>query len=248
MKLTLDTDSRILAVEEKGILRNLPLYSSEAFELVSRQWVLIGWAMQYYFTFRWMGQPILQLPDDLLRLQETIVAVQPDVILETGVHGGGSLLFHATLCQAVGKGRVVGIDIRIAPETREALTRHALGRRIELIEGDSAAPETVAAARKHIPEGATVMAILDSDHTKAHVARELAAYAPMVTAGSCIVAMDGIMRDLAVVPGGDPSWVEDNPAAAAIEFAAAHPEFELRQPTWPSGITYWPDAWLWRKA
>ncbi len=248
MKLTLDTDSRTLAVEDKGIARNLPLYSTEAFELVSRQWVLIGWAMQYYFTFQWLGRPILQLPDDLLRLQEAIVSVRPDVIIETGVHGGGSLLFHATLCEALGKGRVVGIDIRIADDTREALTRHALGRRIQLIEGDSAAPESVAAARKFIPEGASAMVILDSDHGRAHVARELAAYAPMVTPGSCIVAMDGIMRDLAFVPGGDPSWVEDNPAAAALEFAAAHTEFRMREPTWPRNITYWPNTWLWRKA
>lgn len=247
MKLTLDRDRGILTIEEGGRFREIPLYSQEAFELISKEWVLAGWAMHYYTTFSWLGLPILQLPDDLVRLQEVIASVRPDVIIETGVNQGGSILFHATLCEAMGNGRVVGIDIRIGEETRNALMSHALARRIHLIEGDSAGPETVASVRKLIPGGASVMVILDSDHSKAHVARELEAYAPLVTPGSCIVVTDGIMHDLAGVPGGQPSWVEDNPAAAAREYAAAHKELEMRQPAWPRNITYFPDAWLWRK-
>ena len=247
MKLHLDRDGGILTVEEHGLFRDIPLYSQEAFELISKEWVLVGWAMQYYTTFRWLGLPILQLPDDLLRLQEVIASLRPDVIIETGVNQGGSILFHATLCEAMGNGRVVGIDIHIGEETRRALTSHALARRIHLIEGDSAAQPTAEVARRLIPEGASVMVILDSDHSKSHVARELETYAPLVTRGSCIVVTDGIMHDLAGVPGGQPSWVDDNPAAAAREFAAAHPEFEARQPGWPRNVTYFPDAWLWRK-
>ena len=98
--------------------------------------------------------------------------------------------------------------------------------------------------------------ILDSDHTCAHVTLELKAYAPLVTPGSCIIAADGIMRELADVPGGEPGWVEDSPATAARHFVAAHPEFEIRPPTWRvnaggklrENITYWPHGWLWRKA
>jgi cephalosporin hydroxylase len=89
------------------------------------------------------------------------------------------------------------------------------------------------------------MVILDSDHTRQHVARELEAWAPFITPGFCMIAADGVMRDLADVPGGDPAWLHDNPATAAREFLAAHPEFELRQPD--SWTTYFPDAWLWRK-
>ena len=247
MKLSLDRDGGLLTIEENGLSREIPLYSREAFELISKEWVLVGWAMHYYTTFRWLGLPILQLPDDLVRLQEVIASVRPDVIIETGVNQGGSILFHATLCEAIGNGRVVGVDIRIPDETRAALTSHALARRIHLIEGDSAAPETVSSVRKLIPDRSSVMVVLDSDHSKNHVARELEAYAPLVTGGSCIVVTDGITHDLAGVPGGQPSWVEDNPAAASREYAAAHPEFEMRQPAWPRNITYFPDAWLWRK-
>jgi len=260
MKLTIDTDSGILTTENSGIYRDIPLYSREAFEMISREWVRTGWAVNYYFTMSWFGRPILQLPEDLVRLQEVVNELQPDVILESGIYGGGSLLFHATLCEGLGKGRVIGIDKHIAADTREVIAKHRLSHRIEMIEGDSIAPATVANVHSLvqqicIKQTETVLVILDSHHSKEHVAGELCAYAPLVTPGSCIIAADGIMRDLTGVPGGDPAWSYDNPAAAALEFAAAHPEFEMRQPRWPfnkstleQNITYWPDAWLWRKA
>lgn len=233
----------------------MPLYSREAFELISREWVRVGWALRYYHTFTWFGRPLLQLPEDLVRLQEVVYEVRPDVIVETGVFDGGSLLFHASLCEAVGKGRVVGIDIEIRAGVREALRDHPLARRIELIEGDSAAAATVAKVRSGIRDGESAMVILDSSHTKAHVAAELEAYAPLVSPGSCIIAADGIMKDLWDVPGGETDWTHDHPAAAAREFLAHHAEFEMRQPAWnvntsplTQNVTYWPDGWLWRKA
>jgi cephalosporin hydroxylase len=254
MKLTIDSDSGILTTESSGIYRDLPLYSREAFELISREWVRTGWAVNYYFTLSWFGRPILQLPEDLIRLQEVVNTLQPDVIIESGIYSGGSLLFHATLCEALGKGRVIGIDKDIAADTRAAIAQHRLSHRIEMIEGDSIAPATVEKVHSRVQANETVLVILDSHHSKEHVAAELCAYAPLVTPGSCIVAADGIMRDLTDVPGGDPAWSWDNPAAAALEFAAAHPEFEMRQPRWPfnqssleRNITYWPDGWLWKK-
>lgn len=254
MKLTIDTASGVLSREDEGQSSSFPLYSREAFELISREWVRVGWAANYYFTLSWFGRPILQLPEDLVRLQEVIYRLRPDVIVECGIYNGGSMLFHATLCEAIGKGRVIGIDKHIPEDTRSAVTSHRLSRRIQMIEGNSIAPEIVEQVRKRINPGETVLVILDSNHTKEHVAGELRAYSPLVTPGSCIIAADGIMRDLTDVPGGDPAWTQDNPAAAAIEFAAEHPEFELRQPDWPfnrsdlrQNITYWPDAWLWRK-
>jgi cephalosporin hydroxylase len=255
MKLTIDTGSGILTTEDGGIFKDMPLYSRQAFELVSREWVRTGWALNYYFTLSWMGRPILQLPEDLVRLQEVINTLQPDVILESGIYSGGSLLFHATLCEALGRGRVIGIDKHIPEDTRSAIESHRLAHRIEMIEGDSIAASTVEKVHSRIRPGEKVLVILDSHHSKDHVAGELSVYSPLVTQGSCIVAADGIMRDLTDVPGGDPSWCKDNPAAAALEFAASHPEFEMRQPAWPfnrselrQNITYWPDAWLWRKA
>jgi len=254
MKLTIDTEAGILTTQDGGIDREVPLYTREAFDLVSREWVRIGWAVRYYFTLTWFGRPVLQLPEDLIRLQEVVTALQPDVIVESGIYSGGSLLFHATLCEALGKGRVVGIDKHIDAETRKAISDHRLSHRIQTIEGDSTARGTIDDVYSRIEPGETVLVILDSHHSKDHVAAELRAYAPLVTPGSWIVAADGIMRDLTDVPGGDAAWSHDNPAAAALEFAAAHPEFEMRQPRWPfnqstleNNITYWPDGWLWRK-
>jgi cephalosporin hydroxylase len=250
LKLTLDTDARTLTLDG----RELPLYSAEAFEALSREWVRTGWALQQYFTFTWMGRPILQLPEDLVRLQEVVVTLQPDVLVETGIYDGGSLLFHASLFEATGSGRVIGIDKFISAETREALSSHRLSSRIRFIEADAVAEETAAEVRRQVQPGERVMVILDSHHARDHVAKELLLYSPLVTPGSCIVVTDGIMRELSDVPGGEAGWKDDNPAAAALEFAHSHPEFEMRQPEWRANrsplrqnVTYWPDGWLWRR-
>jgi cephalosporin hydroxylase len=132
MKLTIDTDSGVLTTENSGICRDLPLYSREAFELISREWVRTGWAANYYFTLSWFGRPILQLPEDLIRLQEVVNTLQPDVIVESGIHSGGSLLFHATLCEALGKGRVIGIDKHIISPPTPARPSHTIGSRTVL--------------------------------------------------------------------------------------------------------------------
>jgi cephalosporin hydroxylase len=149
---------------------------------------------------------------------------------------------------------VIGIDVQIPEETRRGVEAQRLSHRITMIEGDSSAPSTVAQVRGLVGTDAPVLVILDSDHSRAHVLRELEAYAPLVTPGSCIIAEDGIMSELADVPGGSMDWVQDNPTEAARQFAAAHPEFEIREPAWKynrgelrNNITYWPDGWLWRK-
>src|SRR5262249_20438945 len=155
-----DNERGVLQREEGGVNWDLPLYSRESFELLSREWVRIGWALHYYKTFSWLGQPVQQLPEDLIRLQETIVRVKPDVLIECGVCDGGSLLFHATLMEALGKGRVVGIDIQIRPGARAAIDASPLKKRIQLIESDSAAPGVVARVHESIEPGHTVMVIL----------------------------------------------------------------------------------------
>lgn len=251
MRLIIDTDRQEVQLEDGGARRSIPLASREAFELISRQWVRVGWSTKYSYTFSWFGRPIIQLPEDMVRVQEVIYRLQPDVIVETGVAHGGSLVFYASLFKAIGKGRVVGVDIEIRPANRKAIEEHPLAAAITLIEGSSTDEDTLAKVRAQIRPGETVLVILDSDHSKKHVAAELEAYAPMVTPGSYIVATDGIMQDLADMPRGNADWGQNNPAAAAREFAAAHPEFVLEQPHWPfneselaANITHWPDAWL----
>ena len=253
MKITIDTEAKIVALEGE---KTLPLYERAAFELLSELWLRLSWVQKYSYTFTWMGRPIIQHPEDLVRLQEVIYFLKPDVIIETGVAHGGSLTLSASLMKAMGHGRVVvGVDIEIRPHNRKAIETHALFPMIRLIEGDSTAPKIVAQAASHIRPGDTVLVILDSNHSREHVRKELEAYHALVTPGSYIVATDGIMQDLSDAPRGDPSWKTDNPAQAARDFAAAHREFALESPPWrfnesslSRNITGWPDAWLRRKA
>lgn len=254
MKLIVDTTTKTLVIEGGSERRELALYSDEAFEALSREWVRVGWNQRYPYTFTWMGRPIIQLPEDMIRTQEVLHRVRPTVIVETGVAHGGSLIYYASLCKAYGTGRVIGVDIRIRPENRAAIQSHELGHMITLIEGDSAGPEIVDQVKRLIGPDDRVLVILDSDHSRDHVTRELEAYHELVTPGSYIVATDGIMYDLADVPRGHDDWVWNNPRDAAVRFAESHPDFELEQPAWPyneSGlsrnITHWPGAWLRRR-
>lgn len=251
MKLILDTEAKTLMLEEAEQSTKLDLYSNEAFEAISRQWVRVGWNQKYQYSFSWMGRPVIQLPEDMIRMQEVIFQLKPDVIIETGIAHGGSLIFYSSLCKAMGKGRVIGIDIEIRPHNRAAIEAHPLSDRITLIEGSSTAPEIVAQAKALVKPGQTVLVILDSNHTYAHVHDELEAYADIVSPDSYIVATDGIMYDLTDVPRGEPGWTTDNPTFAARDFAAKHPEFVIEQPAWPfnessleHNITHWPGAWL----
>lgn len=251
MRIEIDTDARLLTVDDGGARREMNLYTPEAFAALSRQWVRVGWAQKYSYAFTWLGRPVIQLPEDLLRIQEVIWRVKPDVIVETGVAHGGSLIFYASLCEVMNRGAVIGVDIEIRPHNRSAIEAHPLASRITLIEGSSVDPAVLARVRARIPEGSRVLVLLDSNHTKAHVRAELEAYAPLVSAGSYLVATDGIMCDLSDVPGGSPEWTWDHATAAAAEFAATHEAFVLENPpklfqegSIEAPVTYWPGGWL----
>lgn len=254
MKLIIDTEAKTLTEEEGGTVRHFDLYSREGFERLSRQWVRVGWNQKYEYTFSWMGRPIIQLPEDMIRMQEVIYRVKPDVIIETGVAHGGSIIYYASLCKAMGKGRVIGIDIEIRPHNRKAIEAHELSGYISLVEGSSTDPEIVNRVKDMLRPGETVLVILDSNHTRQHVSAELEAYHGMVTSGSYIVATDGIMFDLHDLPRGVPQWAWDHPMAAAAEFAGRHSEFVPEQPPrsfteseLTENITHWPGAWLRRR-
>lgn len=144
----------------------------------------------YSYLWTWMGVPIIQMPADILATQEVIWATKPDIIIETGVARGGSVLFMASLLELLGKGQVIGVDIDIRAHNRDTIEKHPMSRRVTLIEGGSTSPDTLAAVRKLIPEGARVMVILDSDHSRDHVLDECRAYAPLVTEGCYMVVAD----------------------------------------------------------
>jgi cephalosporin hydroxylase len=252
--LTIDAKASTLTqVKADGTSSTGPLFSPESYERISDQWLRVGWGLGSWYTFTWFGRPILSLPEDLIRMQEVIYALQPDYVVETGVAHGGSLVFYASLFEALGKGRIIGIDIKILPEDIEAIRNHPLSKRIEFMIGSSTDPANVSNIKGRIPAGSKVLVVLDSDHSKAHVAAELEAYHDMVTPGSYIVATDGIISLFHDIPGtGQPEWVHDNATEAAREFAARHPEFVIEQPAWAQNrslglqhnVTHWPGAWL----
>ena len=254
MRLIIDTSENILIREYQGKKQTFDLFSNDSFTLISQQWLKIGWNQKYTYTFTWMGRPVIQLPEDMIRIQEVLYRIKPDVIIETGIAHGGSLVYYASLCKVMEKGRVIGIDIEIRPHNRKAIEAHPLFPYITLVEGSSIDPTVINHVRSLIRAEETVMVILDSNHTKKHVLDELESYYDLVTPGSYIVATDGIMRDLHDVPRGNPDWMWDNPTAAADEFLKRHPEFVSEKPSWPfneslltENVTHWPGAWLKRK-
>lgn len=254
-RITVDLEASEVTVVDDGGERRLALGTPEAFAIVSKVWLRAGWDVKHVYTFAWMGRPIIQLPEDMIRLQEVIHSVRPTLVIETGVAHGGSLIYYASLFEAMqSPGRVIGIDIEIRPHNRAAIEAHPLFPRITLVEGSSVATDVVEKVKSLVRPDDRVLVILDSNHTKAHVRAELEAYAQFVTPDSYIVATDGIMEDLAGAPRSQPDWATNNPAAAADDFAAAHPEFVQGDPPFvfdegnvKSMVTYWPRAWLRRK-
>ena len=250
--LEIDLDAGVVRIRDgDGEPQAHALGSAEGFAAVSEAWLRAGWDAKHVYSFTWMGRPVIQLPEDLVRLQELIYRLQPDVILETGVAHGGSLIFYASLCKAMDRGRVVGVDIEIRPPNRAAIEAHPLASLITLVEGDSVSPEIVAEAGRGISPTETVLVLLDSLHTKGHVLAELELYGPLVSVGSYIVAMDGIMGELVGAPRSNPDWAWNNPRAAAREFVGRHPEFVIEEPPFAfnegsvdARVTYWPDAFL----
>ena len=227
------------------------LATPEAFELMNKAWLRASWDVKYIYSFAWMGRPMIQLPEDMMRIQEVIWEHQPDVLIETGVAHGGSLIFYSTLFKAMGKGRVIGVEVELRPHNRKSINEHILRPFITLVDGSSTDPDTVAEVRSLIKPGEKVMVMLDSNHTKEHVLEELRAYGPMVTPGCYIVAADGIMEQVAGGPRTKPEWKVSNPKQAAITYTAENPDFVIEEPTWPFNegvvrerVTYWPSAFV----
>ena len=251
MKIIIDTDAKTLETHAGAESSQQPLFSRESFKLISELWIKTGWAQRYSYTFTWLGRPIIQLPEDVLRIQEVVFRIKPDIIIETGIAQGGSLIFYASLLELLGKGRVIGIDIEIRPENRAAIEAHPLAHRIAMLEGSSTDPDVVARVTEQVTPDDRVLVILDSNHTREHVLNELRAYGPLVSVGSYGVSTDGVMKQLTDVPGGDLSWGEDNPEAAARDFVRENDAFVLEEPGFlfseselDERITYWPGAFV----
>jgi len=200
-----------------------------ALQAATREWFNASARAKYSYHFEWMGRPIIQYPQDMIAMQEILWRVQPDILIETGVAHGGSLIFYASMMELIGKGEVLGIDIDIRPHNRAAIEAHPMFKRIRLLQGSSIAPDVIAAARE-AATGKRALVVLDSNHTHEHVLAELEAYAPMVSVGSYCVVMDTVVDDMSKDFFPDRNWGPgDNPKTAACEYLKAHSEFEIDQ-------------------
>jgi cephalosporin hydroxylase len=185
---------------------------------------------RYAYNWTWYGRPIIQLPSDVMAMQMLVLEHQPDLIVETGVAHGGSLVFYASLMEILGEGRILGIDIDIREANRRALDDHPLRRRIDLLEGSSIDPTVVAEVTRLAASARRVFVCLDSNHTADHVARELELYAPLVTRGGYLVVFDTAIEDMPQSAFPDRPWGPGNsPKTAVRAFLASHPEFVVDQ-------------------
>ena len=191
---------------------------------LARLWARAVGPYRYPYHFKWMGRPIIQVPQDILAMQELIWEIQPEVVIETGVARGGSLVFFASMLALLGgeraaKRKVVGIDIDIRPHNRRAIEKHPMGRSIELIQGSSIDPLIVDQVKRAVGDAGPVIVCLDSNHTKDHVLEELRLYAPFVRKGSYLVVFDTLLEHLpAAFSIGRPWGPGNGPLSAVREF------------------------------
>jgi cephalosporin hydroxylase len=218
--------SKIRITTDEGS-RELDIYTPEGFKVLSNLFTRSGWQQKISYEPTWLGIPIIQTPEDIVMMQELLWKVRPDVVVECGVAHGGAIVLYASILDLLGKGHVIGVDVEIRKYNRLALQSHPMSRRFTLIEGSSVETDTVDQVRRLIRPNDTVLVTLDSNHTAAHVAKELGLYAPMVSLDSYLVVFDGVMQVLTDAPGGSPTWNKDNPWIAIQNFLASNQDFEV---------------------
>ena len=213
-------------------------------QALSRIWVREIARHKYAYNFTWMGRPIIQVPQDMVAMQELIWQIKPDLIIETGIAHGGSLIFSASmlaqldLCEAIETGKtldpkisqrkVLGIDIDIRAHNREAIEAHPMASRIQMIQGSSIAPEIIEQVHAIAANYSRVLVCLDSNHTHDHVLAELEAYAPLTSKDSYCVVFDTLIEDMPADMFPDRPWGPgNNPKTAVWEYLKTHPEFEI---------------------
>jgi len=206
---------------------------------------------QYSYNFSWMGRPIIQYPQDMIAMQEIIWDIKPDLIIETGIAHGGSLIYYASLLEMIsasgfGGGTVLGIDIDIREHNKNEIESHPMYKNIDMIQGSSISQEVIAQVKKQAEGKERVLVVLDSNHTHQHALEELIAYAPLVSKGSYCVVFDTLIEDMPADAYPDRPWGPgDNPKTAVWEYLNTHPEFEIdKQIQNKLLITVAPDGYL----
>ena len=200
-------------------------------QALSRIWMREITPHKYAYNFTWMGRPIIQLPQDMMAVQEIVWRVKPDLIIETGVAHGGSLIYSASLLEMLGgNGRVLGIDIDIRPHNRREIEAHPMYKRIDLLEGSSIAETTLEQVKQYVAHKESVLVILDSNHTHDHVLQELQLYSPFVRKGSYCIVFDTLIEDMPASffdPSLRPWGKGNNPKTAVHEFLRTNDRFDI---------------------
>jgi len=210
---------------------------------------------KYSYNYTWLGRPIIQYPQDILAMQEIIWSVQPDLIIETGIAHGGSLIFSASMlelnasCGGPPDAEVLGIDIDIREHNLQAINDHPMSKRISMIEGSSIAPEIIEQVKAKAENKQRILVCLDSNHTHDHVLAELESYAPLTSVGSYCIVFDTLIEDMPAELFSDRPWGKgNNPKTAVWEYLKKHPEFEIDKSIEDKLlITVVPDGYLCRK-
>jgi len=214
---------------EKENRKNIKLMNQDSeLKKMTRSWFDLSFQYQYSYHFTWLGRPIIQFPQDMIALQEIIWKTKPDVIIETGIAHGGSLIFSASILQLIGKGKVIGIDIDIRKQNKIEIEKHSLFKRIEMIEGSSVDAKIIKKIFSMIEKKEKVLVLLDSNHTHEHVLKELNAYSSIVKKGSYIIVFDTMVEDMPENSFPNRPWdKQNNPKTAVKEFLKKNDRFKI---------------------
>ena len=215
---------------KREVLERIESYGNDPdFKRLALEWTKQSLIRKYVYNFEWLGRPIIQMPQDIIGLQEVIWKVKPDLIIETGIAHGGSIIFSASMLELLGgNGKVVGVDIDIREHNRKEIENHPMFKRIELIEGSSISEDTAQRVRAIAADYSNVMVILDSNHTHNHVSKELEIYSSLVSIDSYLVVFDTFVEDMPRDFFHDRPWnVGDNPKTAVFAFLKENDSFEI---------------------
>ncbi|MEO6693379.1 MAG: CmcI family methyltransferase [Saprospiraceae bacterium] len=201
--------------------------TNDELKAAAHQFNVISNRDQYSYNFSWMGRPIIQYPQDMIAMQKLIYQIKPDLIIETGIAHGGSLIYYASIMEMIGKGRVLGIDIDIREQYKRDIENHSMFKRIKMIQGSSLDKSLVDRVGQEIVQNEIVMVLLDSNHTYEHVSAELKLYSKFVTVGSYLVVFDTIIEDMPKGMYERPWDVGKNAKTAVYEFLKENDSFEI---------------------
>jgi cephalosporin hydroxylase len=215
---------------EAEVVENIRRLSEDVdLHALSRIWIRETARNRYSYNFRWLGRPIIQYPQDIIALQEVIWNLKPELVIETGIAHGGSLVFYASMLELIGaEGRVLGIDVDIRPHNRTAIEVHPMSKRIEMIEGSSVDPRVIEAVHRRAASCSSALLVLDSNHTHEHVLAELNAYQDIVKPGGYIAVLDTVIEDMRAEAFPNRPWGPgNNPKTAVHEFLRHNTRFEI---------------------